>query len=63
MDFTSTIREVKAKTDAKGTPFVEMKLDAISCGQIDLEEAKGLVGKAVRVRIDRRQGSLPGLEN
>ncbi len=58
MKFISIIKEVKAKTDGKGNSYVEMKLDAIRCRDIDLEEAKDLLGKAVNVNIDRTQGGL-----
>jgi hypothetical protein len=62
MEFTSSIKEVKAKADDKGNTYVEMKLDAIRCPEIDLEEAKKLIGKAVRVKIESLHRPLPGLE-
>lgn len=62
MKFLSAVKEVKAKVDAKGNSYVEMKLDAIRCADINLEEAKGMVGKTVRVQIDRVDRALPGME-
>jgi len=58
MQFISVVKEVKGKTDAKGTPYVELKLDAIRCADIDLDEAKQLLGKAVNVTIERTQAGL-----
>lgn len=58
MQFISVIKEVKAKTDGKGNKYVEMKLDAILCEDIDLEETKQLLGKAVNVTVERSQDSL-----
>lgn len=55
MKFISVVKEVKGKTDSKGTPYVELKLDAIRCGDIDLDEAKQMLGKAVNVTIERAQ--------
>lgn len=62
MKFLSVVREVKAKTDRQGAAYVELKLDAIACHSIDLEEAKALLGKKVRVEIERLDAPLPGLE-
>ena len=62
MEFQSKIKEVKAKTDTKGNSYVEMRLDAIRCGDINLDDAKSLLGKAVRVRIDQLGINLPGME-
>ncbi len=58
MQFISVIKEVKAKTDGKGNKYVEMKLDAIRCEDVDLEQAKELLGKAVNVTIERSQQPL-----
>lgn len=58
MQFISVIKAVTAKMDGKGNKYVEMKLDAIRCDDIDLEEAKQLLGKAVNVTMERSQHSL-----
>lgn len=60
MQFMSVIKEVKAKTDGRGKKYVEMKLDAIRCEDVDLEEAKQLLGKAVKVTIETSQQPLMG---
>jgi len=62
MKFLSVVREVKGRTDAKGNAYVELKLDAIACHAINLDEAKGMLGKSVRVQIERLDVALPGME-
>lgn len=62
MRFLSVVREVKGKTDSKGNPYVELKLDAIACHSINMDEAKGMLGKNVRVEIERLDNPLPGME-